>query len=209
MTAADPHAITSVEELRRVYEMPNPLVVKSKLDFLDDHMLHFMSLAPFVCISSETQEGLDASPRGGAAGFVKALDRKTVAFGDWPGNNKLETLTSIVEKGRCGLLFLVPRLDVFFRINGLATVTRDPALLDKLREQDKLPKTAVKIAVREAYFHCGKAFRRSGLWKPEQWGDASGFPTVGKVLLDIVKIADFSAEQLEAMYQHGLREELY
>ncbi len=209
MSHDDPHAITSIEELREYYEMPNPLITKSKLDFLEDHMKHFISLAPFVCVSSETEEGLDASPRGGEPGFVKVLDRKTVAFGDWPGNNKVETLSNIIRTGRCGLLFLVPTLDVFFRINGPATVTRDPAITEKLREKGKPPKSAVKVTVRESYFHCGKAFRRSDLWTPDKWVDASGFPTVGKVLADLTKIAEYSPEQLEALYQHGLREELY
>ncbi|MBL4893412.1 MAG: hypothetical protein JKY59_00845 [Emcibacter sp.] len=58
-----------------------------------------------MCISSKTAEGLDVSPRGGAAGFVKMLDRTHVAFGDWPGNNKVETLSNIIETGRCELLF--------------------------------------------------------------------------------------------------------
>lgn len=209
MNQNDPYAINTVEELREYYEMPSPLITKSKLDFLDDHMKHFIRLCPFVCLSSETSDGLDASPRGGEPGFVKVLDRKTVAFGDWPGNNKLESISNIIQAGRCGLLFLVPTLDVFFRINGPAVVTKDPAVRKLLQEHGKTPKTAVKVTVNEAYFHCGKAFRRSHLWMPDKWEDVSEFPTVGKVLADIVKIADLKPEQLEAMYQEGLRDELY
>lgn len=208
--SSDPsYTITSVEELREFYEMPKPLVTESKLNFIHDHMAHFISLAPFVCISSETEAGLDASPRGGDPGFVKILDRKTVVFGDWTGNNKLETLSNIIETGRCGLLFLVPRIDAFFRINGDATISRDPAILDRLKEHGKPPKTAVVVTVKEAYFHCGKAFRRSHLWNPENWVDISGFPTIGKILGDLVKVGEVTPEQLEEMYQKGLREELY
>ncbi|MFC3052398.1 MSMEG_1061 family FMN-dependent PPOX-type flavoprotein [Kordiimonas pumila] len=209
MTTTDPYAIDSLEKLRTIYGEPSPLVTKSKLDFLHDHMIDFIRYCPIVALASETEDGLDASPRGGEPGFVKVLDRKTVAIGDWPGNNKLESITNIIRTGRCGILFLVPKQDVFFRINGPASVTQDPDVLKKLVEHNKEPKAAIKVTVNEAYFHCGKAFRRSGLWKPEGWTDSSAFPMVGKVLKDLTDIAEYSPEQLEGLYQHGLKEELY
>lgn len=209
MAEADPYQIASIEALRAHYDAPSPLLQRSKLDFLHDHMLHYMRLAPIVCIASDTDGGLDASPRGGEPGFVKPLDRKTLAFADWPGNNKMETFSNIIASGRVGMLFMVPQLDVFMRINGPAIVTRDPAVLDRLIEQGKQPKAAVKVTVSEAYFHCGKAFRRSGLWKPGNWPDTAGFPSVGKVLSDMAKITELSVEQLDAFYNHGLEHELY
>lgn len=209
MTLPDPHQITSVQALRELYEMPSALVLKAKLAFIDDHMAHFIRLAPIACLASDSAAGLDASPRGGEPGFVRVLDRQTVAFGDWPGNNKLESFGNILETGRCALLLMVPRLDVFLRLNGSAVITTDPALRELMKEGTKLPKTVVKLTVEDTYFHCGKAFRRSHLWAPNQWPDVAAFPPVGKVIGDIVKIAELQPEQLEALYQKGLREELY
>jgi len=209
MIEPDPYQITSVEELRTYYDLPNPLIVASKLDFLHDHMLHYMRLAPFVAIASETGAGLDCSPRGGDSGFVKALDRRTVAFADWPGNNKLETFSNIIADSRAGLLFITPQLDIFLRINGEAIVTRDPAVLALLHEQGKAPKAAVRIAVKEAYFHCGKAFRRSGLWNPDKWPAVAGFPSVGRVLTDMTKVTEYTSDELTEWYEHELKEGLY
>lgn len=209
MTETDPYKISTLEELRQHYDVPSPLIVRSKFDFIHDYMIQYMKLAPIVCVASETEAGLDASPRGGEPGFVKALDRRSVAFADWPGNNKMETFSNVIESGRLGLLFMAPKLDTFLRINGDAIVTRDPAVLERLAEQGKVPKAAVKVSVREAYFHCGKAFRRSHLWKPEDWPDVSGFPSVGKVLADMAKITELSVDQLNAFYEHGLTHELY
>jgi PPOX class probable FMN-dependent enzyme len=209
MNDPDPHVIKTVEELRSFYQMPNPLALKAKLAFIDDHMAHYIRLAPFVCLATESNEGLDASPRGGEPGFVQVLDRNTVGFGDWPGNNKLESFSNILETGRCSLLLMVPRLDTFLRINGTAVITRDPVLCERFKEGSKLPKTVVKLRVKDTYFHCGKAFRRSHLWSPEQWPDVSGFPTVGKVLTDILKLAELDPEQLETRNQESLRNELY
>jgi PPOX class probable FMN-dependent enzyme len=209
MAEADPYQIATLEELRVHYDAPNPLILRSKLDFLHDHMLQYMRFAPIVCIASDTEAGLDASPRGGEPGFIKPIDRKTLAFADWPGNNKMETFSNVITSGRIGMLFMAPQLDVFMRVNGPAIVTRAPAILDKLVEQGKTPKAAVKVTVHEAYFHCGKAFRRSALWKPDAWPDTSAFPSVGKVLSDMAKITEMSVEQLDAFYNHGLEHELY
>lgn len=206
MSQNDPYRIDSLEKLRELYGEANPMVVKTMLDFLHDHMVDFIRRAPFVAISSETEEGLDVSPRGGEAGsVVHILDRKTVAVGDWPGNNKLETISNIITTGRCGLLLLVPKLDVFLRINGAATVTTDPELLNQMTEGTKQPKAAIKVSINQAYFHCGKAFRRSGLWNQQSWTSAEGFPIVGKVMSDLVTL-DLTDEQMEQMRQQALQE---
>ena len=61
----------------------------------------------------------------------------------------------------------------------------------------------------KAYFHCGKAFKRSGLWDPDSWVHDDGFPKAGKIMNDLIKVPDMSDEELEEMYQHALKEELY
>lgn len=205
----DPYRIESIADLRQIYEMPNEMVTKTKFDFLDDYSVTFIRNAPIVCIGSEMAEGLDVSPRGGEPGFVHIIDRRHVAIPDWPGNNKIETITNIVESGRCGLLFLVPAMDLFLRVNGPATVTRDPALLQEMAIGDKLPKTAIRVTVREAYFHCGRAIKRSRIWEPESWPDPHILPKVGKMILDQAKLVDTTADEIETMYRKALKDELY
>src|SRR5258707_12035354 len=50
------------------------------------------------------RSGLDASPRGGPPGFVQVLDERTVAFADWPGNNRIESLRNLQADDRLALL---------------------------------------------------------------------------------------------------------
>lgn len=209
VSASDPYQILSVAELRTLYDMPNEVILKTQFSFLDDYAVRFIAQAPLVCIASQMDGRIDASPRGGAPGFVQVLDRKTLAIPDWPGNNKIETLTSIIHTGRCGLLFLVPRQDMFLRVHGSAAATRDPVLLQALQVENKPPKLAIRLRVAQAYFHCGKALRRSKLWQPESWPPTHVLPTAGKMILDQAKLADTSAEELESMYQKTLRETLY
>lgn len=206
---ADPHAVESEAELRKIYDLPSDMIIRLKQDYLHDHAIHYISLAPIIAISSGTDEGFDSSPRGGKAGFVHVLDRKTIAIPDWPGNNKLETMANLLRNPRCGILFMTPRLDAFLRINGLATLTRDPDLLSVFEEQGRSPKMAVRVSVEEAYFHCGKAFHRSGIWRPETWPDVTSFPKSGKMIEDIANLPEGTAEALEAKYQQGMKNELY
>ena len=52
-------------------------------------------------------DGLDCSPRGDPAGFVRVSDDgTTLGIPDRRGNNRLDSLRNIVEDGRIALLFL-------------------------------------------------------------------------------------------------------
>ncbi|MGG8896300.1 pyridoxamine 5'-phosphate oxidase family protein, partial [Escherichia coli] len=88
---------------------------------------------------------------------MHALDTKTVAFADWPGNNRIESMRNLTQDHRLGMLFLFPGLDIFMRINGRGRVTDEPTLCAGLAEGTKIPKMAIVVAVDEVLFHCGKA----------------------------------------------------
>ncbi|WP_042703317.1 MSMEG_1061 family FMN-dependent PPOX-type flavoprotein [Azospirillum sp. B506] len=206
----DPHRIHTVEALRRLYDMPTERMVKMTFPFLDDHCLRFVAESPLVFVATMADSGMDCSPRGGRPGFVLAEDRRTLALPDWPGNNKLSSITNILTSdGACGLVFLVPGTDVFLRVNGVATVTTDPVLLDRLREDGRMPKAAIRLSVREAFFHCGKALRRSHLWQPDAWVVPQDMPSPGQVVKDQSGLAELSVEQIDAMYEKALAEQLY
>ena len=98
--------IDSKEKLRATYPPAKPGSVKKQLTRLDRHCLRFVSLSPFVVLSSGTeQNGFDASPRGGEPGFVRAPDDKTLLIPDAPGNNRLDSLENIIATSRLGLLY--------------------------------------------------------------------------------------------------------
>src|SRR5579864_9763648 len=68
----------------------------------------FIERSPFVCIATARPDGgLDVSPRGDPAGFVRILDDRTLLMPDRPGNRIADTLTNLFEDDRIGLLFLI------------------------------------------------------------------------------------------------------
>lgn len=171
--------IETLEQLRSLYAAPKERAVKKQLASLDRHCKRYISLSPFVVLSSiGGDEVLDASPRGGASGFVKVLDSNTLLIPDSPGNNRLDTLENIVHTGRLGLLFLIPGVDETLRVNGTAELSVSLADIALCTTEVRAPKLVIRVSVQQAYLHCAKAFMRSKLWESESRIERSQLPTM-------------------------------
>ena len=85
--------ITTHEQLRALYAAPGERAVRKQQAQLDGHCQRFIALSPFCVLASGGGTGalLDASPRGGAPGFVKSPDAHTLLLPDAGGNNRLDT----------------------------------------------------------------------------------------------------------------------
>ena len=177
--------IESVEALRRVYSEAKGRAVQKQIDHIDVHCARFIGLSPFVVIASVDAGGaLDASPRGGAPGFVRVSDARTLLIPDSPGNNRLDTLTNIIASGRVGLLFMIPGVDETLRVNATARLNDDASILSTFAGDKRTPKLVIEVTVCVAYLHCAKAFMRSQLWNPASIVDRAALPTMGEMLSD-------------------------
>jgi uncharacterized protein len=162
-------AIGSQEELRARYRNPTDIALRKDIGRIDDGARTYIEASPFVVVASTSDDGCDASPRGGPPGFVKVLDERRVALPDLSGNNRLDTLGNLVAHPQVGLLFMVPGVDETLRVNGRATVTDDPDVLDACVVDGRRPRVAVVVDVDQCFIHCAKAFRRAGMWDPSSW----------------------------------------
>jgi PPOX class probable FMN-dependent enzyme len=199
--------IDTRESLRALYPVAKERSVRKQLSQLDRHCLRFIALSPFVVLASGGKEGhLDASPRGGAPGFVKALDSTTLLIPDAPGNNRLDTLENIVGTGRIGLLFLIPGVDETLRVNGRARLSDENSLLDRFKDEKRAPKLVIQVKVEDAYLHCAKALMRSRLWSPESRVERAVLPTMGQMLNDQtgIQTAPETQEQMVERYRPDL-----
>jgi PPOX class probable FMN-dependent enzyme len=178
-------AITSIDQLRTVYAQPTERALKKQLAHIDRHCRRFVELSPYVVLCTSDADGnLDASPRGGAAGFCKVADDHTLLIPDRPGNNRLDSFSNIVTTGRVGLLFFVPGVDEMLRVNGSAELRTDEHLRAQCIEQGKPAQVVLSVKVREAYLHCAKSIMRSGLWKQETQIPRSVLPSLGEMIRD-------------------------
>src|SRR5437762_939695 len=200
--------IEDIAEIRSIYGEPMERAVKKQLPRLEKHSRAFIARSPFLVMATTDPNGrCDASPKGDAPGFVQVVDDETLLIPDRLGNNRIDTIGNLLERPGVGLIFFVPGLNETLRVNGRARITTDPALLEPLAVNGKVPRSGILVAAEEIYFHCGKALIRSDLWNPEKQLPKSEFPSLGRILAE--QIGGMSVEEAERATAESYRTRLY
>ena len=177
--------ISTEKQLRELYGYASGRAKDKVFSKLDKHAINFINKSPFLILSSSSKEGKqDASPRGGSLGFVKVVSNSEIIIPDSKGNNRVDSLSNIIETGKVGLLFLIPGVDETLRINGNAYLSTDVDYLKLFTEEKNPPKSCIVISVEEVFLHCAKALMRSKLWDESSKINRDEFPTMGQMLKD-------------------------
>ena len=205
-------AIDDERALREIIGEPTEIVLAKLTDRLNHLNREFIERSPFVCVATASRDGgLDVSPRGDPAGFVRVLDERTLLIPERPGNRIADTLTNIVQDPRIALLFLIPGIGDTFRVNGRAAITDDPELLAPSAVEGKIPRLGILVSIEEAFTQCSKALIRSDLWNPAKYIGRSELPSSGEIMREIKRDPEFDAEQYdrERAARYARREGLY
>ena len=202
------HRVTSQEQLDELYGAPVQAALVKEIDYISDHYRSFIDKAPFVVLATVGPEGLDCSPRGDPAGFVRVQDRKTVLIPDRRGNNRVDALRNIVRDPRVALLFLIPGIGETMRVNGRAVLSTDPALRDSFAMRGKAPACVIVVTAERVYPQCQKALVRSKLWDPASRIARSELPTVGEMLETLAK-GSFDGKAYDQAYPERLKQTIY
>ena len=200
--------IRTVEELDALYDLPVPTSIIKEVDHLTPLHREYVEASPFVLIVSSGPGGLDCSPRGDPAGFVRVVDERTLMLPDRRGNNRLDTIRNLVLDPRIALLFLIPGIGMTLRVNGTAVVSTDRELCESFEMQGKLPTTVVIVTTESVYTQCPKALIRSKLWDPALHRDAGELPTSGQIM-EYITAGEFDGAAHDAAYPQRVRETIY
>lgn len=200
--------INTVEELEALYGAPVPRSLTKELDHLSAHYRAFVEAAPFVVVASSGPEGLDCTPRGDPAGFVRVCDEHTVMLPDRRGNNRLDTLHNIVRDPRISLLFLIPGVGETLRINGRAKIVTDPDLCASFAMQGKNPVSVLVISIDRVYFQCQKALARSNLWSADAQVPRETLPTAGQ-MAEAMSDEPLDGEAYDRGYPEHMKKTIY
>ena len=179
------HLITTTEQLEALYGERMPASIIKEIDRLNAPYRKLIEVAPFVAIATCGPEGLDCSPKGDPAGFVRILDDKTIAIPDRPGNNRIDGFRNIVRDPRIALLFLIPGVGETLRVNGRAAISIDPELMASFAVNGKLPRCVLIVHIESVYFHCSKAIVRSRLWDEATKVDRKSLPSTGTIIAEL------------------------
>lgn len=176
-------AVRSEAELRALVPAPTHTAYRKQIDRLDAHCAELIAASPIVFLATSGPDGTcDVSPRGGPPGFARVLDEHRLLLPEGKGNNRLDSLANVLANPRVGLLFVIPGRNETLRVNGRATVTTDPELLETVPLRGRVPPMAVGVDADEVFLHCGKAFIRSELWDPATWPEHESLPSPAEVL---------------------------
>lgn len=173
------------EALRGLYGDAMGVAIDKEMTSLDRHCRDFLALSPFMVLGTANRAGLaDVSPKGDMPGFVQVLDDNHLMIPDRPGNNRLDSMTNILDNPEVATIFLVPGIKETLRINGRARIVTDDEVVARFEIKGKVPKTALVIEIREVFMHCAKALHRSHLWDEDYKVDRTALPRYAEILAD-------------------------
>jgi uncharacterized protein len=202
------HLITTMQQLEALYGAKNPNSIIKELDRISAGYRKLIEAAPFVAVATSGPEGLDCSPKGDAAGFVRIVDDKTLAIPDRPGNNRLDGFRNILRDPRIALLFLIPGVGETLRVNGRAEISIEPTLMQSFAVNGKLPRCVLIVHVESVYFHCSKAIVRSKLWDEAAKIDRKSLPSTGAILAELSQ-GKAGGEQYDREAPEKIKAQLY
>jgi PPOX class probable FMN-dependent enzyme len=171
--------------LRALYPAPTGVAAHKHVQRLDEHCRAFIGWTTLaVLATSDALGGCDASPRGGPPGFIRVHDELHLLMPDAPGNRRVDSFANLLVNPRLGMVLFVPRYGEVLRIEGRGWLTRDAGLRAACETGGKPPQAVLVVRVEDAFLHCAKAVRRSGLWEPESWAEPAGLASAARIWRD-------------------------
>ncbi|MFC0472402.1 pyridoxamine 5'-phosphate oxidase family protein [Halalkalibacter kiskunsagensis] len=138
------------------------------LNHLNSDMESFISEQEMVFISTSDSRGhCDSSFRAGYPGFVRVIDKTTLAYPEFRGNGVMASMGNITENPHIGLMFIdFFESSVGLHVNGRAYICEnkeletlqlsEEAINDIQKQNGKKVERWVVIEVEEAFIHCSK-----------------------------------------------------
>ncbi len=103
----------------------------------DDGAKGFIESVEMFYLSSIDHQGRPTvSYKGGDAGFVKVIDSTTLIFPSYDGNGMFFSMGNISGNPQVGLLFISFETPNRLRVQGTASISKDPTLMANFKEAD-------------------------------------------------------------------------
>ncbi len=126
-------------------------------DELGDHHTAFITARNMFFLSTVDEDGFPScSYKGGAPGFVRVLNPRTVVFPNYDGNGMFMSQGNIEATSKVGLLFINFEVPQRMRLRGTATLLRKGALVTSYPGAI----SATEIAVEKVWLNCARYVHR-------------------------------------------------
>jgi uncharacterized protein len=135
-------------DTRRLADRIDERLVRDSIDDSDRAFIERMDM--FFLATADAQGSPTCSYKGGDPGFVRVLDRHTIAFPSYDGNGMYLSMGNVLANPRVGLLFIDFERGKRMRLNGEASIDeRDPLLAEFPEAQ-----LVVRVRATEVFPNC-------------------------------------------------------
>jgi PPOX class probable FMN-dependent enzyme len=201
--------IDTVEALREIYGVAGERALTKERPALHARDRQWLQASPFCMIATSDEFGnCDVSPKGDPPGFLThVIDDRTIAIPDRPGNRRIDTFRNVIVNPHVGLNFVVPGRTETLRINVRVRLVSDAPFFDDLIVKGHRPLSAMIVDIDTIFFHCGKSFLRSQMWRPDSW-HPEALPSNACITKD-VQDTSMTLAELEAYYGPQYEQRIY
>jgi predicted pyridoxine 5'-phosphate oxidase superfamily flavin-nucleotide-binding protein len=143
-------------------------------DHVDEDAKGFIERMDMFFLATVDARGRPScSYKGGAPGFVRVLDPKTIAFPSQNGNGMYVSMGNVREAAEVGLLFIDFIGQSRMRLGGTATIDEKDELLPTFPEAELV----VRVKVREVFPNCPRYVHKMTLVERSRFVPAQGGAT--------------------------------
>jgi hypothetical protein len=149
-------------------------------DRLEQHTVHerfterdrelIEGAAMFFLATADAEGWPDCSYKGGRPGFVRVLDERTLAWGDYDGNGMFRSLGNLLVNPRVGLLFVDFRQPRRVRVNGTAVVSAEDPLLGSFAGAQAV----VRVTAQRIFPNCPRYIHRMSIEAHSEYAPHEG-----------------------------------
>ena len=105
------------------------------------------------------------SYKGGDPGFVRIVDERTIAFPNYDGNGKYQSMGNLLRNPNVGMLFVDFEGSQRLRIQGIASIVEGDELLAEYAEAQFI----VRVEVNEVYKNCPRYVHKYRFVEPSEY----------------------------------------
>ena len=132
----------------RLADRVEELVVRPEVA---DDQKHFIESRDMFFLTSVDHRGYPTcSYKGGAPGFVKVIDPKTIVFPSYNGNGMFLSMGNVMVSQKVGMLFIDFEHPHRVRVHGVAAIDKNDPLLAEFTGAELL----VRVTVTETFINC-------------------------------------------------------
>jgi len=141
-------ALQQMFDTSRLADRVEEIIVRPEIP--DDHKGFIESRDMFFLTSVDHRGYPTCSYKGGAPGFVRVVDPKTILFPSYNGNGMFLSMGNIIANSKVGMLFMDFETPHRVRVHGVAVIDKNDRLLAEFAGAELL----VRVTVTETFVNC-------------------------------------------------------